>query len=45
MVAGTATAVPVFDFDGRLASFGVDGAGELYAVDRNGRLLSIVSEE
>lgn len=45
MLAGTASAVPVFDFDGSLASFGVDGAGELYAVDRGGRILRVVSEE
>ena len=44
MLAGTASAVPVFDFDGSLASFGVDGAGEIYAVDRGGRILRVVSQ-
>jgi hypothetical protein len=29
--------------DGSLVSFGVDAAGELYAVDRGGRILRVVS--
>ena len=45
MLAGSATAVPVFDLDGSLVSFGLDAAGELYAVDRGGRILRVVSGE
>jgi hypothetical protein len=45
MLAGSAVAVPVFRFDGRLVSFGADAAGELYAVDRGGRILRIVAGE
>ena len=43
MLTGTASAVPVHDFDGRLASFGADSAGELFAVDRGGRIFRIVA--
>jgi hypothetical protein len=43
MLAGEATAVPVHSFEGRLVSFGVDEAGELYAVDSDGRILRIVA--
>jgi len=43
MVAGVAEAVPVFTFDGRLVSFGTDGAGELYAVDQLGRILRVTT--
>ncbi len=43
MLAGEARAVPVFDFDGRLVSFGVDETGELFAVDRGGRILRVVA--
>jgi len=43
MLARSATADPVFDMDGSLVSFGVDAAGELYAVDRGGRILRVVS--
>ena len=45
MLAGTANATPVLEFDGSLVSFGVDEAGELYAVDRDGRILRIVAGE
>jgi hypothetical protein len=41
MVAGEATAVPVHTFDGQLVSFGTDGAGELYAVDKGGRVVRV----
>ena len=43
MVAGEATAVPVHTFDGRLVSFGTDGAGELYAVDQGGRIVRVTA--
>jgi hypothetical protein len=43
MLAGEAQAVPVAEFPGRLVSFGVDGAGELYAVDQGGRILRVVA--
>jgi glucose/arabinose dehydrogenase len=45
MLGGEARAVAVFEFDGRLVSFGVDGAGELYAVDQGGRILHVVTRE
>ena len=45
MLAGQARAVAVFSFDGRLVSFGVDEAGELYAVDQGGRIYRIVASE
>ena len=43
MVAGEASAVQVLDFDGSPVSFGTDEAGELYVVDRGGRILHVVA--
>jgi glucose/arabinose dehydrogenase len=43
MLAGEAQAVRVASFDGRLVSFGVDEVGELYAVDKEGRILHVVA--
>ncbi len=43
MLTGETSAVPVATFDGRLVSFGTDGAGELYAVDQRGRILRLTA--
>ncbi len=44
MLAGEAHAEPVATVDGRLVSFGRDGYGELYAVDKGGRISRIVAD-
>jgi glucose/arabinose dehydrogenase len=44
LVAGTAARVPIGAIDGTLSSFGVDEAGELFAVDLEGRILHVVTE-
>ena len=45
MLAGTAGATPVLQFDGRLVSFGEDAAGELYAIDGGGSIQRIIAEQ
>jgi glucose/arabinose dehydrogenase len=42
---GTADAEEVGTFDGQLSSFGQDEAGELYAVDLDGRVLRVTAVE
>lgn len=44
MLAGETTAVSIGVMDGTLVSFGVDDAGEIYAVDQGGRILHVVTE-
>jgi glucose/arabinose dehydrogenase len=43
VATGTATAEEVGSIDGTLSSFGQDEAGELYAVDLNGRVLRVTA--
>ncbi len=45
MVAGSAEARQLGSIEGSLSSFGIDDAGELYLVDRDGRILIAVSTE
>jgi glucose/arabinose dehydrogenase len=44
LVAGEAARVPIGEIDGSLVSFGVDEAGELYAVELGGHILHVVTE-
>ena len=44
LVAGAADPVPIGEMRGTLVSFGVDEAGELFAVDQGGRILQVVTE-
>jgi glucose/arabinose dehydrogenase len=44
LVAGQADPVPIGEMRGTLVSFGVDGAGELYAVDHGGSIHHVVTE-
>ncbi len=45
LVAGRAAPLPIDAIDGRLVSFGVDEAGEVYGIEHGGRILHVVTED
>jgi hypothetical protein len=44
LISGSAVPVPIGAIDGTLVSFGADVAGELYAIEEEGRILHVATE-